>query len=209
MKMAVFYFGGYNASWDDVVAWGTSASLQVPNMVVSVYAWPASAPYTPEKSVVKGAEKLIQAAVAHIEKSRADVIYIVGHSSGCAIANEVHRRFQNVTKRAMIVGLVALDGFTPDANQLSQFTTQVWGAMCDGQPSKNFPDPGVVGRHIYQVPVKNCKQLWPLHFVLVNAAARDGKVTGTSDGYDDCVANLIWLPKLQWLGRDSYRITFP
>lgn len=208
MKMAAFYFGGYNASWDDVVAWGTSASMQVPNMVVNVYPWPAGAPSWPEDSVVKSAEKLIMKAVADVEKSRADLIYILGHSSGCAIANEVERRLQNVTKRA-IIGLVALDGYTPKGSQLGRFTTQVWGAMCDGQPSKNFPDPGVVGRHIYQVPVKNCKKLWPLHFVLVNAAARDGKVTGTSDGYDDCVANLIWMPKLKGLANNAYQITFP
>ena len=64
--------------------------------------------------------------------------------------------------------------------------------MCDGQPSKNFPArPGQC--EVYQVPVKNCKDLWPLHFVLVNAAARDGKVTGTGNGYDNCQANLCWL----------------
>jgi hypothetical protein len=208
MKMAVFYFGGYHASWDDVLAWAASAIMQEPNLDVTGYAWPAGVPSWPEESVVQGAEKLIKTAVGDIEQCRADLIYLVGHSSGCAIANAVEKRLQKVTQRAL-VGLVALDGYSPKGAQLQRWTTQVWGAMCDGQPSKNFPGPAGGARHIYQVPVKNCKQLWPLHFVLVNAAARDNKVTGTSNGYDNCVANLVWLPKLVGLARNAYQITFP
>jgi hypothetical protein len=208
MKMAVFYFGGYNADWEDILKWVASAKMQQPNLDITGYAWPAGVTHWPPKSIVKGSEKLIKSAVADIEASKAKLIYIVGHSSGCAIANEVDKRLQNVTKRAL-VGLVALDGVTPDADQLTRWTTQAWGAMCDGQPSKNFPGPAGGRRHIYTVPVKNCKQLWPLHFVLVNAAARDGQVTGTDNGYDNCVANLIWLPKLVGLANNAYQITFP
>lgn len=208
MKMAAFFFGGYNASWDDMLNWAASAIMQVPYVDFTGYAWPAGAPSWPPESVVKGSEKLIKLAVDEIEACRADLIYIVGHSSGCAIANAVDKRLQNVTKRAL-VGLVALDGFTPDAEQLKRATTQAWGAMCDGQPSKNFPGPAGGRRHIYTVPVKNCKELWPLHFVLVNAAARDKLVTGTKNGYDNCVANLVWLPKLVWLPNGAYQIAFP
>lgn len=208
MRMAVFFFGGYNASWDDILKWVASAKLQEPNVDFTGYVWPAGVVSWPEDSVVKGSEKLIKSAVAEIDTTRAELIYIVGHSSGCAIANAVDKRLQNARSRAL-VGLVALDGFTPDDDQLSRLTTQVWGAMCDGQPSKNFPGPAGGRRHIYHVPVKNCKELWPLHFVLVNAAARDKQVTGTGNGYDNCVANLIWLPKLVWLPKGAYQVWFP
>lgn len=196
MRIAVFYFGGYHASWEDILKWVTSAKMQEPNVDFTGYPWPAGVVSWPAESVVKGSEKLIKSAVADIEGCRADLIYIVGHSSGCAIANAVDKRLQNVTKSVV---LVALDGFTPDAEQLKRASTQVWGAMCDGQPSKNFPGKAGGRRHIYQVPAKNCKELWPLHFVLVNAAARDKLVTGTSNGYDNCQANLIWLPHVVYL----------
>ncbi len=200
MKMAVFYFGGYNASWDDILKWVASAKLQEPNVDITGYGWPKGVVSAPADRVVKGAEQLIKTAVKDIETSRAELIYIVGHSSGCAIANAVDKRRQTPRK---VVALVALDGFSPDADQLKRETTQVWGAICDGVTSKNFPGSAGGRRHIYQVPVKNCKELWPLHFVLVNAAARDKLVTGTRNGYVNCEANLIWLPHLVRLSKGA------
>ena len=90
------------------------------------------------------------------------------------------------------VVLVALDGFTPDPDQLKRSSTQVWGAVCDGVKSKNYPGLSGGRRKIYQAT--DCKTKWALHFSLVNAAATDKLVQSIATGYFKCEANLVWLP---------------
>ena len=61
-----------------------------------------------------------------IQSNGADKIYIVGHSSGCAIANAVYAGLEYIGHHV----LVALDGFTPSALQLDEETAQESGEPC-------------------------------------------------------------------------------
>lgn len=189
MSTCVFYFGGFNASQNDVDAWMRSARQQKPNVGFTGFAWKSGPNSAPADVVVKGSKNSGQykSALDAIKASTADTIYIVGHSSGCAVANALDRDL----KGASNVVLVALDGYSPDSEQLKRSTTQVWGAECDGVRSKNYPGPAGGRRRVYQAT--NCKKLWALHFSVVNEAATDARVYSIATGYVQCVANLEWL----------------
>jgi hypothetical protein len=166
-----------------------SAKQQKPNVDFTGFLWASGPKSWPADTVVKGAKKSGQfkSAVDAVEACRADKIYIVGHSSGCAVANAVDKALTNTSN----VALVALDGFTPDDAQLKRPTTQAWGAECDGVKSMNYPGHAGGRRKVYQAT--NCKSKWALHFSLVNEAASDGPVHSIPTGYLNCKANLAWL----------------
>jgi hypothetical protein len=188
MSTSVFFFGGFNASQDDIDTWLRSARQQKPDVAFSGFPWTSGPKSSPADTVVKGSKKSgqYQSAVEAIQACKADKIYIVGHSSGCAIANAVDKELKDPR-----VVLVALDGYSPDDDQLKRSTTQVWGATCDGVKSKNYPGWSGGRRKIYEAT--NCKNKWALHFSVVNAAAIDGKVHSIETGYLECKANLVWL----------------
>jgi hypothetical protein len=192
MSEAVFYFGGFLASQLDIDAWLRSARLQKPKVEFIGFPWPRGASSGAESAVKhfsKGGR--YDSVIDDIQGNDADKIYIVGHSSGCAIANAVHAGLEYIGHHV----LVALDGFTPNADQLDEESTQVWGAMCEGRTSRNFPGPAKGRRRIYNAT--NCKSMWPLHFSLVNTNAGDANkalVGGDlTKGYADCGANLLFL----------------
>ena len=188
MSECVIFFGGYQATQSNIDAWLNSATGQRSDIEFSAFPWPHGAS-SDAKSAVATFTKSGQykSAVAAIQASKADKIYIVGHSSGCAIANAVDKGLQDTSK----VALVALDGFTPDVGQLKRTSTQVWGAICDGVKSMNYPGLDGGRRKVYEA--KDCKTKWALHFSLVNAAATDRLVTSIASGYAQCRANLAWL----------------
>ncbi len=190
MSTSVYFFGGYNASQKDINAWLGSAKQQSPNMEFLGFPWPKDTPSYPENAVIEGSRKSGQFkfAVDTIRECSADAdkIYIIGHSSGCAIANAVDRELKKIN-----LVLVALDGYGPQGDQLKRTSTQVWGAECEGKTSKNYPGPSQGRRQIYHAT--NCKGLWALHFSLVNANATDKTVHGIPTGYFNCKANLAWL----------------
>ena len=188
MSQAVFYFGGYLASHGDIEAWLRSARVQKPTVEFIGFPWPKGASSGADSAVKtfsKGGK--YDSVIDDIQGNGADTIYIVGHSSGCAIANAVDAGLEYTNH----IVLVALDGFTPNDDQLDRNTTQVWGAICDGVRSRNFPGIAKGRRKIYTA--KNCKSEWALHFSLVNAAARDGLVDSVTKGYAKCQANLLFL----------------
>jgi hypothetical protein len=190
MSASVFFFGGYNASKNDIDGWVRSAKQQQPNMEFSGFPWPSGVS-ADDDSAVKGSKKSGQfkSAVDAIQACPADMIYIVGHSSGCAIANAVDKGLKNTSN----VVLVSLDGFTPDVDQRKRSSTQVWNADCGHVKSKNWHK-GLVGAKVHHVyHATDCKELWALHVVLVNANATDGTVTDVATGYANCQANLCWL----------------
>lgn len=189
MSTSVYFFGGFNATQNHIDSWVRSAHLQKPNVTFIGFLWDSGPKSWPPKTIVDGAKKSGQfkAAVDAIDACTADTIYIVGHSSGCAVANAVDKAIKSTSN----VTLVALDGVTPDDDQLKRSTTQAWGAECEGQTSKNYPGPAGGWRKVYHA--KNCNGLWALHFVLVNAAANDTLVTSIASGYSHCQANLAWL----------------
>jgi hypothetical protein len=188
MSQAVFYFGGFQASQNDIDAWVRSAKTQKPSVEFVGFPWPDDTD-ADDDSAVKGFRKggLFDSVIKSIQGNKADVIYIVGHSSGCAIANAVDASL----KKTNNIVLVALDGFKPSDKQLDRTTTQVWGAECDGVKSFHYPGFDKGRRKIYSAT--DCKTTWALHFSMVNAAAKDGLVHSIKTGYARCVANLLFL----------------
>ena len=191
MSVYVLFFGGYQATQTDMDIWVASAKKVCQGVDFDAVPWPHGAGKDANSAVstfTKGDE--FDGVITQIGTSGADQTYIVGHSSGCAIANHVDR----ILKDHNHVTLVALDGFVPDAKQLARPSTQVWSAVGGGGTSLNYKDlkDSVRGRlQVYHAT--DCSTTWALHFSLVNAAATDRVVKGISTGYAQCRANLIWL----------------
>jgi hypothetical protein len=188
MSQAVCYFGGYHASDLDIDAWLRTARAQKPAVEFIGFPWPKGAS-SGAHSAVKTFSKhgKYDSVIGDIQGNGADTIFIVGHSSGCAIANAVDAGLKSTEN----IVLVALDGFTPNGGQLDRQTTQVWGATCDGVKSRNFP--GFVKGRRKVFTATNCKSEWALHFSLVNANASDDLVDSVAKGYASCRANLLFL----------------
>jgi len=176
VSIYVLFFGGYHATQTDVDVWLASAKAQRKDVDFDAVPYPPGASANSHSAVstfTKG--ELYDGAITQLATSGADQTYIVGHSSGCAIANAVDRVLRDHSR----MNLVALDGFLPDANQLGRPSTQVWSATCGSAISLN--------------PATHCKTKWALHFSLVNAAATDKIVDSIKHGYRSCKANLAWL----------------
>jgi hypothetical protein len=188
MSNAVFFFGGYHATQDDIDSWLRSARMQKPIVEFVGFPWPADTGADAD-GAVKGFKKggKFDLAVKSIEENKADTIYVVGHSSGCAIANAVDAALKATDN----IVLVALDGFWPGYKQLDRTTTQVWGAECGHVKSRNFPGFDKGRRRIFQAT--DCKTIWALHFSLANAAARDHVVHSIRTGYAKCEANMSFI----------------
>ena len=167
MKQAVFYFGGYQASEHDIAVWLRSARAQQPRVEFIGFPWTGGASARAD-SAVKTFSKhgKYDSVIDDIQGNGADTIFIVGHSSGCAIANAVDAGLEWTEN----IVLVALDGFSPNKYQLDRDTTQVWGARCDGVNSRNFPGFASGKGRVFQAT--DCKSEWALHFSLVNANAK-------------------------------------
>ena len=117
MRTEVFFFGGFNAQWDHILQWLVSAKLQKPTIDFSGFPWPDGVVSAPDTKVVKGSEKLIKEAVTAIEASRAEVIYIVGHSmlgGYCQCRGQAHQARQN--RRARPRSLTVLPPTTTSSN---------------------------------------------------------------------------------------------
>jgi hypothetical protein len=191
MSQAVFYFGGYHATQHDIDAWLRSAREQKPHVEFFGFPWPNGARSSSAKDAVNAfkdpKDGPYDSVIDDIQGNGADTIFIVGHSSGCAIANEVDAGLEWTEN----IVLVALDGFRPNEDQLDRETTQVWGARCEGVHSRNFPGHAKGRRKVFTA--KDCKSEWALHFSLVNANAKDGLVDSVAKGYAKCRANLLFL----------------
>jgi len=207
MSVAVFFFGGYKASQSDIDRWLRSARLQKPQVIFRGFPWPSGASYIGASAIktLRGDGRLaaMVQAIEQFEKDqnsktdRLETIFLVGHSSGGAIANAVDVDL-NVDAD---VALVVLDGSMPSGSQLARDDTQVWGATCAGQRSRNFPGNAKGRGRVFQAT--NCKKEWPLHFSVVNTNASDanaGLVAGDlSQGYVNCQANLMFLNRFMEL----------
>jgi hypothetical protein len=191
MSTYVLFFGGYRATQTDMNVWLGNAKAQKADVAFDAIPWPSGAG-ADANSAVSSFTKAGQfaSAIAAIQSSSADLIYIVGHSSGCAIANAVDRGLKDHSK----IVLVALDGFGPDRKLLARSSTQVCAAVCGDGKSKNYqPLKDLVGGQLKVYKATDCKTMWALHFSLVNAAANDNVVNSIRTGYAQCRANLAWL----------------
>ena len=185
------FFGGYKASRTDINIWSATAKAQKPDVTFDGYPWPsgASSDSTSAVSAFTKAGSFDQ-AIATVQECGTGQIYLVGHSSGCAIANAVDRGLKDTSN----VTLVALDGFAPSRDQLARPSTQVWAAECGSAVSLNHDNlKKAVGGRLKIYKATNCKELWALHFSVVNSGASDKSVTKVANGYAQCRANLMWL----------------
>jgi hypothetical protein len=203
MKTCVFFFGGWQASDADVARWQGTA--QKAGVQFFPYAWPSSVWSNANgdnavEVLRKDKDRTFESMVKAVESSPAELIYLVGHSSGCAIANAVDAALTDHKK----IQLVALDGFTPSQKQLDRPNTRVWGAVCDGNVSVHHDVSKARAKDKFRFyTATNCKTFWALHFSLVNLAANDTDVPSYKDGkflrdghlkgYVNCRANLVWM----------------
>ena len=90
MSTSVFFFGGSNATQTHVDAWVKSAKAQKAAIDFNGFPWPNYGDGSTDDAITtfKKSDEY-KSMVATIEASSAGPIYIVGHSSGCAIANSV------------------------------------------------------------------------------------------------------------------------
>ena len=201
MSTFVLFFGGWQASLADVKAWTASALRQSPGVMFDAYPYPSGASAKGEEAVAKFTQAGdLAKAINKIEASRADTIYIVGHSSGCAIANAVDAGLKDHTKTI----LVALDGYCPGPAQLGRAGTQVWVAESSMGRSLHYIDlqdtvknydkknKDWVWVNIYKA-LDDCSTKLALHFSLVNLSSSDDLVKFIPDGYKNCRANLSYL----------------
>src|SRR5215472_1899472 len=86
MKIYVVFFGGYLAHQHAMDLWLASATNRK-DVVFDAFHYPDGAGYDDDDAV--NGFKQFDAVVKKIKDTGADMTYIVGHSSGCAIANKV------------------------------------------------------------------------------------------------------------------------
>ena len=189
MSIHVVFIGGFHSSQPDMELWTASAEQQRNDVTFDAFPFPESASSS-RTGAAHGFEKQYDGVLETIADTAATSLFIVGHSSGCAIANELNSRLPGDHSQ---VTLVDLDGFSPFDHQVKKSTVQVWSAVESGGKGKSVNwDAG----HKIFVAV-SATQPWSLHFSLVNIAATDVITLATyrTKGYAGCVANLCWLPK--------------
>jgi hypothetical protein len=188
MSIYVVFFGGYHASQTDMDLWKTSAEKQRDDVKFDAFPYPDGAGADDDDAV--NGFKQFDEVIKKIEDTGADTLFIVGHSSGCAIANEVNSRLKGDHKN---ITLVDLDGFAPSADKIKKSSVQAWSAEGDGGRGHSLH--WAKGKKMYTAA--HATKEWSLHFSLVNSAATDAitKDNYRSKGYAGCIANLAWLPK--------------
>ena len=115
MSILVIFFGGYKASKTDIELWRASAGKQRDDVQFQAFPYP-DIPGAGDDDAVAGFKKQFgfDAVIKTIEGSGADTVFIVGHSSGCAIANELNSR---IKEDKFHITLVDLDGFAPSPDK--------------------------------------------------------------------------------------------
>jgi predicted esterase len=189
MKIYVVFIGGFQSDQTAMDLWLASARKQKEHadIVFDAYPFP-NIKDSDRRSSVAGFEDQFDGVIKKIQDSGADKIFIVGHSSGCAIADEVNKRLGGDHKN---VTLVDLDGFPPQPDQIQGSEVQAWYAVGPGGKGKSKNHK--VGRIKYQAT--HATEDWSLHFSLVNKAATN-KITWKTyktEGYAGCMANLDFL----------------
>ncbi len=188
MKIYVIFFGGFRVTSTDMQLWLTSARKQRSDVVFDAYPYPEGA--GADRDSAANGFKQYDEVIKKIEESGADTVYIVGHSSGCAIANALNARLEGDHKN---IKLILLDGYIPKEDQVKHSSTEVWSAEEAG--GKGRSKHWAQWHHNY--PSTSATNPYSLHFSLANSAATDAIQGFTQKdlqkGYAGCVANLRWL----------------
>ncbi len=196
MSTSVFFFSGWKASADDMKKWLDTARAQKSKIDFNAFPYPDAGSDGEDAVAAFKKSGQLKSVVKTITASKADLIYIVGHSSGCAIANDVDDHLKDHKK----IALVALDGYVPDKEQRGRSNTQVWSAKCGEKTSLHFGElTSAVGADLEIYEPTDCTDKttkWSLHFSLVNKSASSIEIKHATDGgYKNCQANLMWLTK--------------
>jgi hypothetical protein len=188
MSIYVVFFGGYQSSQPDMDVWKASAQNQRDDVKFDAFPYPGHAK-SGDTSAVHGFGKQFDGVITKIEDASADELFIVGHSSGCAIANELNSRLNGDHSH---ITLVDLDGFAPSGGQIKKSSVQAWCAEGAGGKGQSLHWANGKKKFI----AGSATQKWSLHFSLANIAATDAitEVNYRSRGYAGCIANLCWLP---------------
>lgn len=180
MSLHIYFFGGYRATTQDVEAWRNSVLAKVPDLALSVFPYPDGASAGAPLDAWHDSDKV----AGQIAAEKASAI-VVGHSSGCAIANDVAGKALALGHTNMKV--IALDGFRPHQSLLDLPGSKVWSAECHGTCSLNYHSlEDCPNFKVYKARVSTT---WPLHFSLVNLNVSDN-FPAITQGYHMCDANL-------------------
>ena len=177
----VYFFGGYRSTVADVEAWGKSLEAKVPGARAIVFPYPHGAS-AHDPLAEWGCSQDI---AMHILARTNQPCIIVGHSSGCAIANDVANVALDLGAKNF--KLIALDGFRPSRELLSLPETTVWSAECNGVRSLNYDH--LSSCQEFRVYYAEVTEQWPLHFSLVNVNVSD-EYGDLEHGYRNCEANV-------------------
>jgi hypothetical protein len=178
--MKVHFFGGYRANSQNVLAWCKSLEQKQPHVIA--IGWPYPVGSTAGDPLRRWNFSDSLAKCISVDASEC---LIVGHSSGCAIANDVANK--TLTFGAKNFRLIALDGFRPKPELLNLPGTMVWSAECNEIRSLNYDALKDGERfHVYTAKVR---KKWPLHFSLVNLNVSDN-LDDITQGYHNCDANV-------------------
>ena len=179
----IYFFGGYRSSQKDVTAWKNSVEAKLPKWGVTPFCYPELSSAEDPLEGWDGSEYIADLLMP------GDII--MGHSSGCGIAN-------NVAEHAVKLGkvkfkLIALDGFCPSPELLGLPGTAVWSARGrSGQHSLNYNALQEKAGGRFRIHMTDIETTWPLHFSLVNLAV-DDEFNSITEGYRNCDANLAVL----------------
>ncbi len=178
--MKIHFFGGYRASSQDVLAWCKSLEQKQPHVVAIGWPYPIGSSAGDPLKRWNYSDSLAKFISVDSDES-----LIVGHSSGCAIANDVADK--TLALGARNFRLIALDGFRPKPELLNVPGTMLWSADSNGIHSLNYDALKDTAKfHVYRAAVR---KKWPLHFSLVNLNASDD-FDGITQGYHNCDANV-------------------
>ena len=193
----VLFFGGYASTPAQVTAWMHGAQKQRPDVEFLAWSYPPGAGADRQDALNGFGNDRFDQIVSLIRSHPDDEHVIVGHSSGCAIADAVAEGLGDPPVPDFKARLVVLDGFTPD--RPISIPVEYWSARCGTARSRNWkalcdlPD-----FHAYWAD--NAYTPWALHFSLINVNVPP-YLEDLNHGYDDCRANLCWLEdeKANWV----------
>src|ERR1700746_3420088 len=134
MGIYVVFFGGFNSYQQDMDLWTNSAENQRDDVKFDAFPYPEHVDSS-RAGAVGGFGDKFDDVIDGIKETDAETLFIVGHSSGCAIANEANSRVEGDHTG---ITLVDLDGFSPLHPQIKGSKVEVWSAEGGGGTSLNW-----------------------------------------------------------------------
>lgn len=193
-KSWVLFFGGYGASPEQMSCWekGARAQNSYASYIFQAVAYPEGSA-SDMASVLKAGELIVKKWADEINLHPERKYFIVGHSSGAALANRV----AELVARPQQIELVDLDGFAASASlQKKAKTTCVYAVQTvTGMQSRNAISMKEACRLSHAYKDSKCQTPWCLHFSLVNTQVAPS-LSGADfkkNGYLGCGTNLDWL----------------